>query len=227
MAQEPSSPGGSLGVKAVDEVQAMIQKSLELPKVKLLRRRMAEAGCAVKDNFFRAVVCQGRKGMAYFAPGHGIFVCSNHVRFQDEVNQLIIHELIHAYDDCRAVNLQWNNCAHQACSEIRAGHLSGDCHFMRELLRGHFKLRGHEPIYIPIDLHLSSVKSSSEALMSVLEEESCYLCFQTPIVLVQLPRIQWKMYGIFVTMTHSHLIKLLKKLHGLINFTNTIIKVIA
>ncbi|KAL1367729.1 hypothetical protein HN51_021858 [Arachis hypogaea] len=145
MAQEPSSPGGSLGVKAVDEVQAMIQKSLELPKVKLLRRRMAEAGCAVKDNFFRAVVCQGRKGMAYFAPGHGIFVCSNHVRFQDEVNQLIIHELIHAYDDCRAVNLQWNNCAHQACSEIRAGHLSGDCHFMRELLRGHFKLRGHEP----------------------------------------------------------------------------------
>ncbi|XP_052112147.1 uncharacterized protein LOC107473913 isoform X1 [Arachis duranensis] len=171
MAQEPSSPGGSLGVKAVDEVQAMIQKSLELPKVKLLRRRMAEAGCAVKDNFFRAVVCQGRKGMAYFAPGHGIFVCSNHVRFQDEVNQLIIHELIHAYDDCRAVNLQWNNCAHQACSEIRAGHLSGDCHFMRELLRGHFKLRGHEPVYfyfspllipiiyfffqlnLPIDLH--------------------------------------------------------------------------
>ncbi|RYR25197.1 hypothetical protein Ahy_B02g058853 isoform B [Arachis hypogaea] len=118
MAQEPSSPGGSLGVKAVDEVQAMIQKSLELPKVKHLRQRMAEAGCAVKDNFFRAVVCQGRKGMAYFAPGHGIFVCSNHVRFQDEVNQLIIHELIHAYDDCRAVNLHWNNCAHQACSEV-------------------------------------------------------------------------------------------------------------
>ncbi|KAL1341329.1 mitochondrial inner membrane protease ATP23 isoform X2 [Arachis hypogaea] len=145
MAQEPSSPGGSLGVKSVDEVQAMIQKSLQLPKVKFLRQRMAEAGCAVKDNFFRAVVCQGRKGMAYFAPAHGIFVCSNHVTFQDEVNQLIIHELIHAYDDCRAVNLHWNNCAHQACSEIRAGHLSGDCHFMRELLRGHFKLRGHEP----------------------------------------------------------------------------------
>ncbi|XP_057732687.1 mitochondrial inner membrane protease ATP23-like isoform X1 [Arachis stenosperma] len=145
MAQEPSSPGGSLGVKSVDEVQAMIQKSLELPKVKFLRQRMAEAGCAVKDNFFRAVVCQGRKGVAYFAPAHGIFVCSNHVTFQDEVNQLIIHELIHAYDDCRAVNLHWNNCAHQACSEIRAGHLSGDCHFMRELLRGHFKLRGHEP----------------------------------------------------------------------------------
>nr|XP_025618775.1 mitochondrial inner membrane protease ATP23 homolog isoform X3 [Arachis hypogaea] len=176
MAQEPSSPGGSLGVKSVDEVQAMIQKSLQLPKVKFLRQRMAEAGCAVKDNFFRAVVCQGRKGMAYFAPAHGIFVCSNHVTFQDEVNQLIIHELIHAYDDCRAVNLHWNNCAHQACSEIRAGHLSGDCHFMRELLRGHFKLRGHEP----------------------------------------LPRIQWKMYGIFVTMTHSHLIKLHKKLHRLV-----------
>ncbi|KAF8089870.1 hypothetical protein N665_0495s0018 [Sinapis alba] len=28
--------------------------------------------------------------------------------------------------------------------QIRAGHLSGDCHFKRELLRGFIKLRGHE-----------------------------------------------------------------------------------
>ena len=45
-------------------------------------------------------------------------VCSNHMTIQDEVNQVVIHELIHAYDDCRAANLDWSNCAHHACSEV-------------------------------------------------------------------------------------------------------------
>jgi hypothetical protein len=45
-------------------------------------------------------------------------VCSNHMSIQDEVNQVVIHELIHAYDDCRAANLDWANCAHHACSEV-------------------------------------------------------------------------------------------------------------
>ncbi|KAL5978193.1 Mitochondrial inner membrane protease atp23 [Asimina triloba] len=96
----------------------------------------------------------------------------NHMNLRDEVDQVVIHELIHAYDDCRAANLDWANCAHHACSElyfpslsiffpqpnsssvksqsnleenrIRAGHLSGDCHYKRELLRGFMKIRGHE-----------------------------------------------------------------------------------
>ena len=40
------------------------------------------------------------------------------MNIQDEVNQVVIHELIHAYDDCRAANLDWTNCAHHACSEV-------------------------------------------------------------------------------------------------------------
>lgn len=46
-------------------------------------------------------------------------VCSNHMTMQDDVNQVVIHELIHAFDDCRAANLDWANCAHHACSEVR------------------------------------------------------------------------------------------------------------
>ena len=45
-------------------------------------------------------------------------VCSNHMNIQDEVNQVVTHELIHAFDDCRAGNLDWANCAHHACSEV-------------------------------------------------------------------------------------------------------------
>ena len=48
-----------------------------------------------------------------------ILVCCNHMTIQDEVTQVVIHELIHAYDDCRAANLDWANCAHHACSEVR------------------------------------------------------------------------------------------------------------
>lgn len=40
------------------------------------------------------------------------------MNIQDDVNQVVIHELIHAYDDCRAANLDWANCAHHACSEV-------------------------------------------------------------------------------------------------------------
>ena len=40
---------------------------------------------------------------------------------------MVIHELIHAYDDCRAANLDWANCAHHACSEVR---VSCDGHFL-------------------------------------------------------------------------------------------------
>ena len=145
MAQKASSAHGLEDVKTVEEVQAMIQKSFRLPMVKFLRQRLAKAGCPVSDNFFKASECKGAHGTGGFVPGSGVLVCSNYMRIQDEVDQVVIHELINAFDDCRAVNLHWNNCAHQACSEIRAGHLSGDCHFKRELLRGHMKLRGHEP----------------------------------------------------------------------------------
>ena len=40
------------------------------------------------------------------------------MNIQDEVNQVVIHELIHAFDECRAANLDWTNCPHHACSEV-------------------------------------------------------------------------------------------------------------
>ncbi|XP_057801134.1 mitochondrial inner membrane protease ATP23-like [Salvia miltiorrhiza] len=60
----------------------------------------------------------------------------------DQVVQVVIHELVHAYDECRAANLDWTNCAHHTCNEIRANHLSGYCHLKQEFLRGHLKIKG-------------------------------------------------------------------------------------
>ncbi|KAL3568349.1 hypothetical protein D5086_031000 [Populus alba] len=142
MAEEPGTAPGS-GCRTVKECEDMIRRSLRTPMVRFLRENLEKAGCGVSENFFKAVNCD-RSIAGGYVRGKGIMVCSNHMNIQDDVNQVIAHELIHAYDDCQAANLDWADCAHHACSEIRAGHLSGDCHYKRELLRGYIKLRGHE-----------------------------------------------------------------------------------
>lgn len=69
-------------------------------------------------------------------------ICSNHLSAQEEVSHALTHELIHAYDHCRGADLDWTNCEHHACSEVRAASLSGDCHFKQELMRGNTGFRG-------------------------------------------------------------------------------------
>ncbi|WCJ26255.1 Mitochondrial inner membrane protease atp23 [Euphorbia peplus] len=120
-----------------------VRRGLQTPMAKFMREHLEKAGCGVSDSFFKADNCRASIS-GHYLPGQGIIVCTNHLRFQDQVNQVIIHELIHAYDHCRAANLNWSNPAHQACSEIRANNLSGDCHFKREFLRGKItKIKGH------------------------------------------------------------------------------------
>ena len=48
---------------------------------------------------------------------------------------------MHAYDHCRARDLNWSDCDHHACSEVRAAALSGDCSFGAEASRGNWGLR--------------------------------------------------------------------------------------
>jgi len=60
---------------------------------------------------------------------------------QGDVNRALVHELVHAYDHCRASNLDWAACEHHACSEVRAAALSGDCTFRQESARGNYTLR--------------------------------------------------------------------------------------
>ncbi|KAG6525467.1 hypothetical protein ZIOFF_015423 [Zingiber officinale] len=147
--------GSSMSYKACVDG---INKSLQHPTVRFLREKMEQAGCPVWGRLLMGITCKGQTSAVVFntllfrvvikkfknGNKAKITICCNHMSFQNEIDQVIIHELIHAYDDCRAKNLDWTNCAHHACSEIRANHLSGDCHYKRELLRGFLKIRGHE-----------------------------------------------------------------------------------
>ncbi|KAF3622449.1 putative glycerol-3-phosphate dehydrogenase [NAD(+)]-like isoform X1 [Capsicum annuum] len=163
MAESSTVNGGS----TVQECQDMIRRSLRTPMVKFLKEHLEKSGCRIGDNFIKAIHCD-KKVSGGYVRGHGIIVCSNYMNIQDEVNQVVIHELIHAYDDCRAANLDWANCAHHACSEIRAGHLSGDCHYKRELLRGYLKIRGHEQLLLQV----------SSSFLSDPTRHSCHRCLK-------------------------------------------------
>ncbi|OQU81813.1 mitochondrial inner membrane protease ATP23 isoform X1 [Sorghum bicolor] len=187
-----SGSGGAAGVRVEAEssepkrttLRAMpreecvegIRSALQNPTVRFLTEKMEKAGCQVWPRFIKAATCAGAAGG--YSSGHGVKVCCNHMVFQDQITQVLIHELIHAYDDCVAKNLDWKNCAHHACSEIRANHLSGDCHYKRELLRGFMKIRGHEqvnvvalclPPWVCIDLWFESMACYLHMCMA------CYL----------------------------------------------------
>ncbi|KAI0524455.1 hypothetical protein KFK09_003825 [Dendrobium nobile] len=148
----PPDSAASMGMEVSEDSSGMsredcmdrITKSLKDPTVRFLRDQMEQAGCPVWVRLLMAANCKNQGLAGGYSSRNGITVCCNQLSYQDEINQVLIHELIHAYDDCRAKNMDWKNCAHHACSEIRANHLSGDCHYKREMLRGFMKIRGHE-----------------------------------------------------------------------------------
>jgi hypothetical protein len=51
-------------------------------------------------------------------------MCHNHITTATEFENMLAHELIHAFDHCRAADLDWGNCRHHACSEVRGDSLS-------------------------------------------------------------------------------------------------------
>jgi hypothetical protein len=53
----------------------------------------------------------------------------------------VMHELVHAYDFCRA-KVDIDNCEQYACLEVRASGLSGECNYPSEAARGNLGLAG-------------------------------------------------------------------------------------
>jgi len=109
--------------------------------VKFMREKLKEAGCEVPRDFFRATRCD-QDVSGGFVPGRGVEVCHNFLSRQGDIDRVLVHELVHAFDYCRAKDMDWTICEHHACSEIRAAVLSGDCDYSMEVLRGNFRIKG-------------------------------------------------------------------------------------
>eukprot|EP01041_Mallomonas_annulata_P007944 gene7944-16272_t len=73
-----------------------------------------------------------------------VVICENKKLDKTTFENTIVHELIHAYDKCRA-KIDFSNCLHHACAEVRASALSGECSYFQEVRRGHSTIqKGHQ-----------------------------------------------------------------------------------
>ncbi|XP_047431462.1 mitochondrial inner membrane protease ATP23 homolog [Mugil cephalus] len=125
--------------------QVMLQLALDTsPYAQLLLSAMKNSGCKLfKDRHFSCEDCDGTVSGGFDSASSQIVLCQNNIHQQAHMNRVVTHELIHAFDHCRA-NVDWfNNYRHLACSEIRAANLSGDCTFTNELTRFNFGLKQH------------------------------------------------------------------------------------
>ena len=78
-----------------------------------------------------------------FSPSKGILVCAETVDSKSTLEDILAHELLHAYDNATIKDFSMLNLRHLACSEIRAVNTSGECRFSREIRRGYFGIAKH------------------------------------------------------------------------------------
>uniref|UniRef100_A0A8C8RJJ3 Mitochondrial inner membrane protease ATP23 n=1 Tax=Pelusios castaneus TaxID=367368 RepID=A0A8C8RJJ3_9SAUR len=150
------------------------------PYAQLLLDAMKHSGCTVyKDRHFVCEDCHKSVGGGFDAATSQIVLCQNNIRQQSYMNRVVTHELIHAFDHCRA-HVDWfNNVKHLACSEIRAANLSGDCSLINEMTRFKFGLKQHHQTCVrdrAIRSILAVRKVSKETAEKAVDEvfNSCF-----------------------------------------------------
>ncbi|ERE90551.1 putative inner membrane protease ATP23 like protein [Cricetulus griseus] len=89
------------------------------PYVKLLLDAMKHSGCTVnKGRHFSCEDCDGNVSGGFDASTSQIVLCQNNIRNQAHMSRVVTHELIHAFDHCRAHVHWFTDIRHLACSEV-------------------------------------------------------------------------------------------------------------
>ena len=121
----------------ITRCEKYLQKLLKSsPMVKFLLEALTKSNCPHPK--IRCIPCPAStQATGTFDPEIGVTLCDNWINDGITAEDTLAHELIHSYDHCR-VKFDKDNCRHNACSEIRAANLSGDCKWSREMFRGNF-----------------------------------------------------------------------------------------
>ncbi|KAI9617986.1 hypothetical protein KEM48_006924 [Puccinia striiformis f. sp. tritici PST-130] len=139
-------------------------------------------------------ICSPMRSAGLFSPnevdpsspsGGQIRLCADSLATKAQMEDVLSHELIHAYDH-RRFKIDWTNWRHIACTEIRANALSGDCKWTREVDRHNFNFARQRQIcarrraILSVAQHISAASqqpgsateaSSSKALASEQAEK--------------------------------------------------------
>ena len=124
--------GGIRAAKLISEIEN--DNNCQLPQIK----------CECCNDFNAAGFFSGNS-----RDGTGsITLCDDKIISKSEVQNVIVHELTHAYDSCKGTD--FSDCEQRACSEIRATKLSRDCQCggrQRRHTLGLMNLRGFRGVY--------------------------------------------------------------------------------
>ncbi|KAF1980165.1 mitochondrial inner membrane protease ATP23 [Bimuria novae-zelandiae CBS 107.79] len=100
------------------------------PIVKFMKDEVGKLGGDLNAKNIHCRMCTAEQSGGFHID-HGIMLCANKFRNRGHQEDTMAHEMVHAWD-----HLKWkvedNNLRHQACLEIRASTLSGECRFSRE-----------------------------------------------------------------------------------------------
>ncbi|KAF1913305.1 peptidase M76 family-domain-containing protein [Ampelomyces quisqualis] len=100
------------------------------PIVTFLQDEVRKLGGHLHDGNMLCRMCTHEQSGG-FSLDHGILLCANKFRNRGHQEDTMAHEMVHAWDHLK-FKVENDNLRHQACLEIRASTLSGECRFTRE-----------------------------------------------------------------------------------------------
>ncbi|KIW54514.1 hypothetical protein PV05_06869 [Exophiala xenobiotica] len=104
------------------------------PVIRYMNDNIRKLGGDIGPHNIRCRTC--KEGMlAGFDRQYGIKVCANWVQSKSMMEDVVAHEMVHAYDHLRFKTDLDSDLRHAACSEIRASNLSGECRWANEFFR--------------------------------------------------------------------------------------------
>lgn len=101
------------------------------PSVRFMMDHVNKLGGNLDKSNITCDVCDDLKGGG-FHPQMGILLCSNWISSKWQLEDILTHELVHAFDYLK-FNVDLTNLKHHACTEIRASMLSGECRIFNEI----------------------------------------------------------------------------------------------
>ncbi|XP_023066397.1 mitochondrial inner membrane protease ATP23 homolog isoform X2 [Piliocolobus tephrosceles] len=159
--------------------QLRLLKTLETSRSHDLEAGVRPNSAVNKDRHFSCEDCNGNVSGGFDASTSQIVLCQNNIHNQAHMNRVVTHELIHAFDHCRA-HVDWfTNIRHLACSEVRAANLSGDCSLVNEIFRLHFGLKQHHQTCVRdrATLSILAVRNISKEVAKKAVDEVFESCF--------------------------------------------------
>ena len=89
------------------------------PGVVVMKQQLELAGCKVPDENILCAPCDRTRSGGFEDKRGVIVLCAGNFFSQKHMENTLMHEMMHMFDQCR-FKVDWTNLRHHACSEVCA-----------------------------------------------------------------------------------------------------------